>query len=360
MEPRLVFGTHYQVDEPAYMEFLVKQCTSGVQSRYKEVVAQKLTQEIRKRGRCFNESAGGYAVDLARGLGLVTPNCVWTDKGVLVQLIAETTDEELEKQLSLTLPEKLLHFRIFLEGDGAVFLYLGRYLVENGCLPAPGTSANSLVQGMFVEILSDYLSITNNTADRVALRGRIEQLTRKEYQGHTGDHKLFVHMQTLYRIGLAEKRDPASRVYCLPEAAQGTAQGLSIMLSEIPDILALEKIVSSHRIVEISATVLQIPSTLWGKDHREKTVRMLAQFYGQVLQSGIPLCPLSTLLEATQIALLAQGVLLGYDRGLNLVTEMQRRYPKQVRFHVDRRGQPAFVKISEHMLKELVSEGAAV
>src|SRR5437016_4623823 len=98
MTPRFVFRTHYQVSEPAYMEFLVKLCTSPVQSSYREVVAQKLADEIERRCKAkadkedgiagFNENAGEYAIDLARGLDLITQNHTWTDRGHLVHLIA--------------------------------------------------------------------------------------------------------------------------------------------------------------------------------------------------------------------------------------------------------------------------------
>lgn len=360
MQPRLAFRTHYQVDEPAYMEFLIKLCTSGVQSTYTEVVARKLTQEIRARCKDFNEAAGRYAVDLARALGLITPNNAWTDKGFLVDLIAEVNDGEPEEQLSLSLPEKLLHFRVFFEADGAAFLFLARYLTEHTSLPCPGTTVNSLVREMFIEILSDYLSATNNTADRVALREKIERLRRKEYRGNSGPHKLFVHAQTLYRIGLVARNNTTSRVYYLPGDSQDMEQGLGSLLREVPNIFALEKAVTAHRLIEIAAYVLQIPYTLWNVGQREETLRLLAQFYRRTALTGVPLCFLSTLIEAIQITLLAKGILLTYDEALTLITEVQQKHPKEVRFHVDRRGRPAFVKISDEMVEALGAERATI
>jgi hypothetical protein len=356
MQPRLVFRTHYQVDEPAYMEFLIKLCTSGVQSTYTEVVARKLTQDIRTRCKNFNEAAGCYAVDLASALGLLTPNNAWTDKGFLVDLIAEVNDGEPEEQLSLTLPEKLLHFRIFLESDGAAFLFLARYLTQHNSLPRPDTTANSLAQEMFIEILSDYLSATSNTADRVALRKEVERLRRKGYRGNSGSHKLFVHAQTLYRIGLIARRNTTSRGYHLPGDSQGVEQGLGRLLRKVPDIFALEEIVTAHRLIEIAAYVLPISYTPWGVEQRKETLSLLAQFYRRTVLTGAPLCFLSTLIEATQIALLTKGVLLRYDEALALITEIQQKHPKEVRFHVDRRGQPAFVKMSDEMVKVLADE----
>jgi hypothetical protein len=356
MQPRLVFRTHYQVDEPAYMEFLIKLCTSGVKSIYTEIAARKLSQEIRARCKDFNEAAGHYAVDLARSLGLVTANNVWTDKGLLVDLIAKVDDGESEDQLSLTLSEKLLHFRIFLEADGAAFLYLARYLLEYGSIPRPNHDVNLLIQETFIDILSGYLTETSNTADRVTLRNEIEKLRKKGYQGNTGSHKFFIHIHTLYRMGLVAKSNATSRVYHLPEQYVSMRQGLEALLNNVPHILALEKAVTAHRLVEIAAEALLIPYTLWNVTQCKEALRIMAQFYQRIIFTGIPLCPLSTLLESTQIELLTSGILLGYTEALSLLTEVQQKYSKQVRFHVDRRGQPAFVKISNDMVDELAAE----
>lgn len=358
MEPRLVFTTHYQVDEPAYMEFLIKLCTSGVQSTYREVAARKLVQEINSRGKKLNKAAGGYAVDLARDLGLLTSNNVWSDKGFLLDLIAEVNDGELDEQLSLTTSERILHFRIFLEADGAAFLFLAKYLTQNTSLPPEGTTVNSLVQEMFIDILSDYLSVTNNTAQRVALRIKIDRLRREGYRGHSGAHKLYIHVQTLYRIGIIAKKG-GSRIYHLPDNAPDMRQSLNSLLHEVPNIVALEKAISSHVLVELSANVLQIPYKPWERGYSYDILRLLSQNYKQIIQTGAPLCPLTTLLESIQITLLTRGLLLRYDSGLRFITEIQQRYTKDFRFHVDRRGQPAFVKISDDLIKKLASEGEA-
>jgi hypothetical protein len=355
MQPRLIFRTHYQVDEPAYMKFLIKLCTSAVQSTYTEVVARDLAQEIRARCKEFNEAAGRYAVDLARALNLITPNNTWTDKGFLVNLIANVADGQPEEQLSLTLPEKFLHFRLFLEADGAAFIFIARYLTQHGSLPKPDASVNLLVQEMFVTILGDYLSVTNNTPDRVALREAIDRLKRNEYHGNSGTHKLFIHAQTLYRMGLAGRDDTMSRVYYLPDQSQDTAQSLANLLREVPDILALERVVISHGLVELAADVFPVPHVTWQTKHYEDTLRLLGQFYQRVASTGAPLCSLSTLIEAIQISLLANGILLTHGEALSIISDVQQQHSKAIRFHVDRRGQPSFVKMSDEMVNVLVT-----
>jgi hypothetical protein len=362
MQPRIVFRTHYQVDEPAYMEFLIKLCTSPVQSTYSEVVAGKLASEIRTRGKEFNTAAGQYAVDLAKALDLITPNNTWTDKGHLVNLIAGINDGEWDEQLTLSLPEKLLHFRVFLEADGAALLFISRRLLQHDSLPNSDTTWNSFVREMFIEVYSDYLVITNNTADRVALRREIEQLKAKGYKGNTGSHKAFIHLQALYRLGLVDSAAP--RKYQVPNHPQGMRSGLEILVNEVPDVFSLEQVVSAHKWIEAAARVFQIACVPYPetpiKSVTEKTLSLIMPYYQRVMSTGAPLCPLSTLIEAIQINLLeGQSQLLAYDNAVNLITEAQKARPKDIRFHVDRRGQPAFIKLSDDMVKTYAEKVSA-
>jgi|GEM_PF-1281775 len=363
MQPRIVFGTHYQVDEPAYMELLVKLCTSPVQSTYREVVEQRFAQEVRSRGKSFNTAAGRYAVDLARALDLITSNNTWTDKGHLVNLVAEIRGgEEFEKQLRLSLAERLLHFRVFLEGDGAALLFLARRLVQCGSVAGSDVTWNLWAKEMFTEVYSEYLAITNSTADRVNLRREIERIKAKGYEGRTGSHKMFIHLQTLYRLGLVTLPDSAgSRAYQLLEHPQGTQRGLEILLEEVPDVLALEKVINTHKWTEVAAKVLQVASTRLSEEPiRSSAVRVLSSvvsYYRQVMSTGVPLCSLSTLIEATQIKALAEASqLLTYDGILDLIVATQKENPKDIRFHVDRRGSPAFVKLSDRVVKVYSTE----
>jgi len=367
MQPRIVFGTHYQVDEPAYMEFLVKRCTSPVQSTYREVVEQKFAQEVRARGQDFNTPAGRYAVDLARGLGLITPNNIWTDKGHLVNLIAEVdSGQEFEEQLVLTLPERLLHFRVFLEADGAALLFLARRLIQRGALVNPDTTWNLVAQEMFVEAYSDYLVITNNTADRVKLRREIDRIKNKGYEGNSGSHKSFIHMQTLCRLGLVTRvNSGGSRVYRLPEHPAGIQTGLVTLVDQIPNALALEKVINDHKPIEVAASVLQIAFSHYLEDGvapgAESLLPMLIAYYQQIMSTGAPLCSLSTVIEAMQIDLLARkSQLLPYDAAVQSIVVAQKQHPKEIRFHVDRRGQPAFLKLSDDFLREYSEEKSSL
>lgn len=367
MQPRLLFRTHYQVEEPAYMEFLIKHCTSATQSTYAEVVATRLKKEIEKRCQTrFNIAASRYAVDLARALGLLTPNNTWTEKGHLVNLVAEVDDGEPEEQVSLNPAEKLLHFRLFFEADGAAFVLIGRYLKEHRSLAHSKAMTSSFVEDMFIEIFSAYLSMTNNTADRVALRNEIDRLRSRGYAGRTGlgktrQHKLRIHMQTLYRLGLVQRLNgPNGIIYCLPEKTNDNKTGLEILLCEVPDLPTLEKRIVAREWPEIASRALGISytvSTEVGAEYRDYVLSLLVLFYQRIMSQGTPICSLPTVIEAIQIfALIERGWLLEYDEVLESIAIEQKESPRNIRFHVDRRGRPAFIRLSEQWMSNIGSQ----
>jgi hypothetical protein len=355
MQPRIVFNTHYQIHEPAYMKFLILLCTSPVQSNYREVVAEKLGREITTRGKKLNAAAGGYAVDLAKDLGLITPNNTWTEKGHLVNLITIIRGGDLENEFELTIPEKLLYFRVFFEGDGAAFLFIARRLLKYGSVADSDTDWNIWAKEMFVEVYSEYLSITNSTSDRVALRRVIDRLNARGYDGNTGSHKILLHLQTLYRLGLVIRPEAmGARATQLPKYSDGERIGISVLLDRVPNVVALEKVVNAQSWIEVAADVLQLTSNPYPVEETRigNTLSLLIPYYRRVMSTGISLCPLSTLIESIQIELLSKrALLLTHSIASNLILASQKERPKEIRFHVNRRGQPAFVKLSDDIVK---------
>ncbi len=356
MQPRVLYRTHYQVDEPAYMELAIKKCTSPVQSSYRDRVAERITQEIKNRNRAFNPAAGGYAVDLAYGLELLTPQNTWTGKGHLVGLIAQVGEREIAEELPLTDAEKLLHFRLFLAADGAALAFLSRKLLELGRLPPEEGSWNALAQEMFRSIYEDYLSLASTTQDRVALRQNLIRLESRGFAGKTGAHKMFVHLQTLYRLGFVELEEAGGRRSY--EVAPAGRQALAALASELPTVRALEELWKRERWIELTARALVPGATStsgegWGPD---ELLILVVPYYMRVVETGTPLCPLAPLVEAVQIELLAERrLVLPSAVAVSMLQEAQRRASRDIRFHVDRTGRPAFLKLSPQLIQRLES-----
>lgn len=368
MQPRLLFRTHYQVDEPALVEFLVKRCTSPVRSAYDENVAQKLAHEIRGLQKAFNDPekksfnlpAAGYALDLGHGLGVINQQNVWSERGHLVNLIAEVADGPWDKETELTLGEKLLHFRIFMEADGAALLYVAKHLLKHQTMPNSDDDWNKLATQLFVHIYSEYLTMAGTTADRVSLRREVDRIRTKGYTGKSGPHKMFIHLQTLCRLGLVDRSaSSASRRYSL---AQGRmANGLQTLVKEVPNLHDLERAIKERRLLDLAARVFAPAAGGtrrgdWTVDH---VMELLVPTYQRVMETGVSLCSLATLIEAVQITLLAENSeQLPYGMIVQLLQRVQKERPGDVRFHVDRQGAPAFLKLADKVVSEYVPHGA--
>ena len=351
MEPRVLFRTHYQVDEPALVETIVASCTSPVVSTYDETVARRLAQNVQARGRKFNVAAAGYAVDLARGLDLINSNNVWNENGHLLNLVANVGTGTWDDELPLTFCERLLHFRLFLEADGAALLFLSRILLAERELPFEGSDWNALARELFISTFSEYHSLSGSMTDRVSLRSEIDRLRTRGYAGKTGSHKMFIHLQTLYRLGLIERIAGSSeRRYAIAE--EGEAR-LDRLICEIPSALALEEIVREHRYLEVAARV-------YGVDHKQPdldsgdALRQLLPAYRLVQETGIAICPIAPIIEATQILSLAEtSLIVPYGEFLDLLKAEQRLRIRDIRFHQDRMGRAAFLRISDELLQDM-------
>ena len=341
MRPRVVYRTHYQVDEPFFMELLVKQCTSAVQSAYTERVTSCLSAAVKTRYKGFNIPAAGYAVDLARGLHLITENNVWTERGHLLALCAAVGAARLEDQCELDSSERLAHFRVFVEEDGAAFLYIARMARKADQLPENG-DWNAFAQNMFTQIYSEYLKAAGDISERVGIRREIDRL-KHPFNGKTGHHKSYVHLQTLVRLGLLERHDVGGqRHYLVHESARHAFEEL---LRLIPNAMALETMADKGTWADVAAAVFNLGH---GEPPKEgEVLDLVMQAYRAVSETGVSLCALETLMDAVQVRLLAAGAgFVGRARLLELLADAQRRNPRDVRFHVDRRGRPAFLKLS--------------
>jgi len=329
------------------MTLLVAACTSPVQSAYSDQVAERLAREIRKLRKSFNAAAGGYAVDLAQSLSLVSAQNAWADKGHLLNLVASIKSDDWESAMQLDDRGRIFYFRVFLEADGAALGYLCRYVLDRGSLPANDDSWNSVARDMFTEAYKQYAQLVTRIDERVELRRQLKRLDETGYSGKSGAHKMFVHAQTLYRIGLLAREDTGNgRIYKVP--AQNGVDRIKAFVEEVGDAVSLERVIAGKRFMEVAAAALDIHEASHTEDEWSdmNVIDLILPFYERVMSTGVPLCSLGTLVEAVQIDWLqGRGVVIPYDRILEALTSAQRRDPRSIRFHVDRRGRPAYLKL---------------
>ena len=354
MRPRLLTRTHYQVDEPAYLRLLVLACSSCTQSDYSDRLAARLVDELGRRGQDLNIGAARYGVDLARAIGLLTDNNTWTDLGMLLYTVSGARDDFGD--LKLTASERLFFFRLFLEADGAALIFLGKLLADCGQLPVKGQTwvegTNRIANDMFAACFAEYLDLAAEPVERVKLRQVLERRNARPFHGNSGRHQMSVHLQTMYRLGLVGRsQQNNSRAYYLPER-EDFHGGLWALTRCVPDARALEDTLKERAWPVVAARVFQtsLPGLPAGADESlgRDLLEHLLPTYDIICATGVPLCSLTALVESLQIRqLLRTGKTVTYTKALEMLTGLQRRHPREVRFHVDRTGQPAFVKFSD-------------
>jgi hypothetical protein len=153
----------------------------------------------------------------------------------------------------------------------------------------------------------------------------------------------------MHRLGLVDRADiGGSRIY---KSTVDQKRLLTALIETVPDVVALERVVRARSWAEVAAQTFGTSETKAGE---EETLRLVAAAYRKVSATGIAICPLSTLIDAAQIELLATSTRASsYSDVLSALERIQRKRPADVRFHVDRRGFPAFIKMSDQFLDEL-------
>jgi hypothetical protein len=365
MQPRLIFRTHYQVDEPAYVEFLIQACTSATSGADAGAVAERLKLEVERRARRrFNVAAAGYAIHLGKALGLLTPYHTWTERGHLVNLTAEVGRGEPERQLSLSPVERVLHCRLFMEADGAALIALARYLKRRSTIVQAQVINSTFIEDTFVEILEEYLALVADPTEARPLQERIDYLRTTGYGGRTGQgrtrqHKLRLHVQTLYRLGIVQRVDkPRGLAFRTPLKGDEAPSSPAALLEQVPDAATLEERLRAGEWATLCANALGMPHERpvdLDQGDRRYLLDLLARFYPEVMASGVTACPLVPVVEAIQIRALAErGWLLAPERVVGVIEAEAARLPGDLRL-LTRRGRPrAAIRLSDRWIRAAV------
>ena len=352
-EIRLLGRTHYQVLEPALLRLLIQTCTSPVNSAFRDQVARRLSsshrdvQQMTQIGphKNLNLGAAGYAVDLAKALRLVHPNLVWTNLGHLLNLVAGCRTTESWRKLNDA--ERVVFFRLFLEYDGAALIFFAKKIEEQSVVPDRGESWTKIAQTLFQNTYEEYLKFLADTKSRVRLRQLLEKRRRHPFHGKSGAHQSWLHIHALHRLHLVEQVEAGSaRIYRRKSQTGRTQTPTQRLIGAIPDLMALERVVDADMCYEVVAEVLGYVDS--GQDVLDKEfVDKVRSIYDNVMATGIVICPVQTLTEAIQVQSViehrkpprAQSILARFKK-------MQRDSPRDIRFHVDRSGFPAYIKMA--------------
>ena len=342
MEPRILLRTHYQAHEPAYLELVVTKCTSATVSAHKVTVVERLFRMIAgKKG--FNRAAAGYVVDAAHNLGLLTDRYTWAPTGTLIALTSDLREYSRADIEELDIGRRLAHLRMFLDGDGAALWYLMRELRQEGSITSGSEDANRIATEMFLEVYRQYFELSSSPSDRIRLRGKIDQLRQHQYRGNTGRHKLLFHVNMMHRLGWLDRPDPGSLVYSL--SGKGV-RAMRVFFEHVRTVADLERRLRDDEAMTLSGRLLAGASLRPEDRGLEAFTTLLTGMYQKVIDLGFSIAPVALLIELVQHHLFTRGIELSYKNASEMLEGFRRMDPKRVRYHVDRKGRPAYLLIT--------------
>jgi hypothetical protein len=244
-------------------------------------------------------------------------------------------------------------FQLLLDADGAAIIYFLRELNTRRQLPDEGQNWNQIANDLFVWAFKAYYEFTSDLTSRTRLRQLIQKRQAKPFSGqHSGDHQCYIHLQSLYRLGLIGKSGGEdSRTYI----GTGSVGQMSsdYLLHQLDGVEALERAVNEQKWGDFAARIyspnLTLPRHQDESDHRFYDDVFAA--YRRVSATGVPLCPLRTLINGAQIEEIARGERPEpFGVRLEALKRLQRNHPRQVHFHVDRLGRPAYLKLNPDLV----------
>lgn len=297
---RLLGRTHYQVLEPAVLRLLVQGCTSPVSSSFRDQVARKLSGS-----QCgLNLGAAGYAVDLGKALGLLRANLVWTSLGHLLNIVAGNPTADSWQELSEA--ERIVFLRLFLEFDGASLIFFAKKIERQSKVPDKGESWTEIAQDLFESTYEEYLKFITGPEPRIRLRQLLEGRRRRPFQGKSGTHQSLLHIHALHRLHLVEQIEQGTtRVYKGKFQVDGMQRPTRRLIGAIPDLMTLERIVDAGTCYEVSGEVLGYAGSaqeMCEADFMDK----VRSVYGDVMATGVAICPIQTVAEAIQVQSLVE------------------------------------------------------
>ena len=137
MDPRFILRTHTGSLKPGNYSILISNCTSPDRRSSPESVARNLGIMLENNSK---SSIAKFTVNNAsgknRGFGFLLDNMLWTWKGHVINtalsVLKKVELEDTEPFLGeLTLLERVLYLRYYLETEGALLLKLAHIIKNN-------------------------------------------------------------------------------------------------------------------------------------------------------------------------------------------------------------------------------------
>ena len=363
LRPRVILKTHSGVRRPGIFSVLVARCTSATRPADQGNVVKRLAAEFKHvsrdalKGAILGErGAAFHVVWMAKPqqLGFLTSNLFWSWKGhVLRMLTTSDAVADTSSFLELSPPEQVIYLKYYIEGDGAILIALARELVSRGSLSEEDLVRTDLIEQKLHGIWEEYLDLSTNITERVKLR---QKLQRQGYDTSTRRHKTYPHLIPLEDMGLVVREKFDERDVFTPAVCDGRMP-LKTMVEAFPTIKELEASIDRSEHYSILAEVM-FPGhrRLSLREDLPVLMRTTVESYRALSVSGSVIHPIDAITDLCYAQMLFRQKVLVTRRDIyDVLAKLQTQHPKEVRFHVDRMGKPAFIVVDDGLVENLLS-----
>lgn len=351
MQPRILLRTHYQAAEPRLVIAVVTRCSSATRSSDEDVLALSLRSWARKNGYDISTPGAVYAVGNARHLGLITNANHWSPAGIAFAFYDRLRPPgEGPVGSRLTPFEERLYLNVYMRGAGALAVKFARWLIAHGQTTDDELREKSIIESLLAEALDEYLYLAIDVSDRVSIRKEKERIGRADYAASTKRHKRYPLLKTLERLNLLEQSVGSDSSLVIKPDREGRLRALA---NTVPDVRTLENLIRDDTLRQALDVGLREYTRLDLGTGENPTV-LLARAYAYAMELGLQACPLSFLNDVL-CAAFPSSPTEGSPKSTSLLEPLHRSNPGEVRFHVDRRGQRAFVILSKAALAGLAA-----
>ena len=268
MEPRLVIKTHKRIDRFGYFSLLVARCLPDVYPTDSRAVAGRLI-ELLEGTRDGIKVAAKFAVFMAQRFGFLSDDMRRPWRGVVLAGMQSYLNREDSTDPSvyfdLASIEKLLYCKYLFEADGAVVLGVAERIARDGEVRL--SEMRATIDETFRSIYRTYKELEPMLHLRVRLQERLRRVQAGQYDQAEVDHKIMPHLGFMEDLGLVGRKAAADADEVIWTGNRINEVGAhQVILREIPNIEALERIIEEGRSMISSATVLGLRFRGYNRD----------------------------------------------------------------------------------------------
>jgi len=246
-----------------------------------------------------------------------------------------------------------MYLKYYLESDGAFLIHFARKVLdENGLSKHTLRYTNKGVEPIFENVLNEYLAIENDFRKKVQLENFSKLLQRGGYQSKVRIHKAFPHLDPLVDLGILDY-DSKKRQY-LPKMPEGSMT--KTFLQKFPDISSLEEVfLLEEGVKKTSSGYYERVAGLYNVSYRKFSRKdngiisnEITKIYSKVKDKVTGLASIKTIKDIVcTLVLVNHRVLCEWSDIDEVLKEFKLEKGVNLRFHVDRAGEIAYIVLSE-------------